>query len=100
MFRATTPTHIFSLPFETSLLNKILITYKQDDAIILEKTEADCTLDGNDIKIKLTQEETLLFDADKRVMIQLRVLTTDGTAMASEIKRKWAKSCLNEGILE
>ena len=99
MFRATTPTHIFSLPFETSLLKKILITYKQDDAIILEKTEADCTLDGNDVKIVLTQEETLLFDTENRVFIQLRILTTDGKALASDIESKWAEACLNEEIL-
>lgn len=97
MFRGTTPTHTFKLPFSTSLLQKVLVTYKQDENIVLEKTEADCTFENNSIKLKLTQEETLAFSA-KRVKIQLKLLTTDGTVMASDIKKKFAKDCLNNEV--
>lgn len=100
MYRATTPTHIFTLPFDTSLLKEIRVTYATEGKdIILQKTEADCTLDGSDIKIELTQEETLLFEAQNRVLIQLRVLTTDGKVMASEIWRRFALECLDEEVL-
>lgn len=100
MFRATTPTHIFVLPFDTSLLQEIRITYQQSGKTVLQKTEADCTLTGSEIKVTLTQQETLLFSPDERVSIQLRVLTTTGHVMASEIKKVFARACLDEEVLE
>lgn len=101
MFRATTPTHTFTLPIDTSRLSKILITYAQNENIVLEKTEADCTLDGSNVILTLTQEETLLFttEEDARVLIQIRVLTTDGKVHASEIEKEFARNCLNEEVL-
>ena len=98
MFRATTPTHIFALPFDTSQLKEIRVTYAQGGETILSKTEADCTLNGKEIRIQLTQEETLLFKPE-RVYIQLRVLTTDGNVMASNIATVYADNCLDEEVL-
>lgn len=100
MYRATTPTHIFTLPFDTSLLKTIQITYKQLGEKILQKTENACSLTDTAIKVELTQEETLLFKPTSWVSIQLRVMTTDGKVMASNIEKKWPKECLDEGVLE
>ena len=100
MFRATTPTHIFTLPFDTSLLQAVQITYQQFGRNILQKGKEDCTLTKNAIKLELTQEETLLFASTAEVLIQLRVVTNDGKVMASKIERKWAKECLDEEVLE
>ncbi len=99
MFRGTTPTHEFILPFEAALLNEIRVTYKQNDAVVLEKTEADCTKDGSSVKVELTQEETLLFDSGFNVDIQLRVSTTDGKALASQIEKVRVCEVLNEEVL-
>lgn len=106
MFRATTPTHTWIVPLAPSMIQKIRITYKQDGKVILQKTEADCqkTQTGDStgrIWVTLTQEETLLFDSstDKRVSIQLRVLTTDGVVMASQIEKVFANECLDEEVL-
>lgn len=99
MFRATTPTHIFTIPFNTGQLQEIRITYQQNGANVLTKTEADCTLTENEIKVTLTQEETLLFSEEHRVSIQLRVLTTSGQVMASDIYKETAQACLDEEVL-
>lgn len=56
LIRATTPTHIFNLPIDTSTISKLLISYKQGDNIVLEKTEADCTLTSSKVELTLTQE--------------------------------------------
>lgn len=99
MFRATTPTHIFALPFETNQLKEVRITYQQSGKTVLQKKENDCTLTGNEIKVELTQEETLLFTPDVRVHIQLRVLTTSGQVMASDVEKVLPKACLDEEVL-
>ena len=100
MFRATTPTHIFTLPFDTSLLKRVQITYRQFGRNILQKNLEDCTLTKNAIKLELTQEETLLFAPTAEVLIQLRVVTNEGKVLASQIEKKWAKECLDEEVLE
>ena len=102
MFRATTPQHIFALPFTTNQIKEIRITYQQNGETVLQKTEADCTLTANEIKVTLTQQETLLFNvgsSDDRVSIQLRVLTTTGQVMASEIEKVFVRECLDEEVL-
>lgn len=37
MRRLTTPTHTFTLPFDASVVDKFLLTYVQNDIIVLEK---------------------------------------------------------------
>ena len=96
MYRGTTPTHIFTLPFNVEQLKKVEITYEQLGQIILQKTETDCTLEGKIIRLELTQEESRLFQPAQPVSIQLRVKTNEEKVLASEIKKIIPKSCLDE----
>ena len=99
MTRGTTPTHIFTLPIFASNIDKLRITYSQNQDIILEKTEADIERSGKTIRYTLTQEETLKFNAKTSVNIQVRVLTTDNMALASPIKKLSVSEVLNEEVL-
>lgn len=99
MQRATTPTHIFTLPFDVSLLNEVRVTYQQKGKTILKKTEEECKLDGNQISVTLTQEETMTFEANTSVFIQLRVLMVDGTVSASQIMSDIVTDCLDCEVL-
>lgn len=84
MQRATTPTHIFTIPFDVSLLKEVRVTYQQKGKTVLKKTEEECNLNGNQISVTLTQEETTKFEVGS-AFIQLRVLMADGTVSASQI---------------
>ena len=105
MFRATTPIHTFSLPIETSDCKDIQVTYKQKKTVVLEKYMNDGVLpsgmeiDGKDVIITLTQDETKLFVA-KMATVQIRVLTNSGVASASEIFNIQVKDVLHDNILE
>ena len=100
MYRATTPTHTFELPFDYSqFVSKLLLTYKQNGNIVLEKTEKDITFNGNIVEVELTQEETNLFNGDEIVKIQLRVLTLGNEALASEEFTIMANEVLNDKVL-
>lgn len=99
MVRGTTPTHIFKLPFETSLLSAVEITYAQDDQVVLTKTAADCVLDGSSVSTTLTQEDTFKFDSSVAVQVQLRVLTVGGAALSSPVYRVSADKCLSTEVL-
>ena len=100
MIRATTPTHSFELPFDyEQFVGKILITYKQGNNIILEKTENDISFSGNTVSFELTQEETNLFNGEMIVDIQVRVLTKGGEALASDTWHKTVIEVLNDKVL-
>ena len=99
MIRATRPTHTFNLPIDTSTIKSVLVTYKQNDSIVLEKTKESCTMSGATIKVTLSQEETKMFSPE-RVKIQLRVLTNDGVSLASKIKTKTVEDVLNDVVLQ
>lgn len=111
MIRATTPKHIFTFdvnPEET--FSEILITYAQNEKIILEKHKSDLTFEicdcfgGKPVYtafVKLTQEETKLFAANPKgvVNIQVRAITEDGDAIASDIEQISVQNVLNDEVL-
>lgn len=104
MYRATTPTHTFTLPIQTSTCSEILVTYKQGK-ILLDKHYEDgtlppgMTLDGKNVVIRFSQEETLKFNAKNPVQVQVRVLTNDNNALASQKFNVSVEDVLNEEVL-
>lgn len=99
MIRGTTPTHTFTLgEFDVSTINKVKIIYAQAGNVILTKTVDASKTVGSAITIRLTQEETLMFDHMRNVEIQLRVLLTDGTALASAISHITAGRLLENEV--
>lgn len=99
MLIGTTPTHTFELPFDTGKISKIKVTYAQRGRVILEKKDKQCVLDGNTVSLKLTQEDTFLFEGDKNVEIQMRILTKGGDVLASNIHRINVDKCLDREVL-
>ena len=85
MRRLTTPEHRFVLQVEPSVIDKIRITYAQDDTVVLTKETDDIFLEDNVATVILSQEETKRFVAEKDVEIQVRILTLGGNALASDI---------------
>ena len=96
MIRGTTPTHIFTLPIETYLVEDLRISYAQNNNEILVKKKNDCILEGNTIKVKLTQEETFNFNCEKNAQVQVRVKTTGGEVFGSTITTFKVECSLNE----
>ena len=89
MYQATTPKHTFKLPIETDICTVIRVSYKQDDKMIIKKKQDGkqsdgMTLDGYNVIIKLSQEETLMFSTKKPVTVQIRAKTEDGDVYSSQ----------------
>ena len=105
MTRGTTPTHTFTLPdnLKTATLSAVYITYAQRGETVLEKTLSDVTINNGVIICTLTQADTLKFEVldqhcgcDK-VAIQVRMKTSDGVAMASDIMPVPIRDILKDG---
>lgn len=99
MIRGTTPTHIFTIPIDTSLIKEVRVAYAQDDVALVIKTTEDCSLADKTITTTLTQEDTFTFDCRKPVQIQLRVLTTGGKVFNSLVEIVGVSKCLSNEVL-
>ena len=123
--RGTTPYHSFLLPMKSEDIDTIYITYLQNNAVILDLTNERIELediveeyenasveetgeeqieDTCEATVHLTQEETLQFKfypaAEKNIaVIQIRILTTDGEAFASEPVHERIFGVLKEGVI-
>lgn len=51
------------------------------------------------VSFQLTQEDTLLLDDGCKAEIQARILTVDGDAFASQIKRVEVEDILKDGVI-
>lgn len=99
MRRGTTPTHVFEVQFDTSLIKTLKITYLQRDQEILVKRTEDCNIEPGMISTRLSQEDTFLFEENALVTIQLRILTIGGDALAAEPIVLSVNRCLDEEVL-
>ena len=99
MFRGTTPTLVFTLPFEASIFTDAYVTLAQDGETVLEKELCDCSAEGNTLSVTLTQEGTLLLQCRCRVDIQIRGKLADGTTLASHTISTTVHRILKEGVI-
>lgn len=87
MIRGTTPFLAFDLPLLTSLIKsaEIILKYTdQNKSFLIEKTLEDCEIGEQSLTVKLTQAETLQLPAPATAEVQLRVLLTDDTSLATD----------------
>lgn len=122
--RGTTPYHSFVLPLKTEDISQVYITYLQNNEVILDKSISDIEITNIEneyenasmnesledfipsceLTVHLTQEDTLKFHfypaAEKNVaVVQIRVLTTEGEAYASEPIHERIFGVLKEGVI-
>ena len=103
MIKGTTPTLQFNLPISTSTIKaaEVMVRYVDNHkGVTIVKTLDECDVTENTITARLTQEETLRIPAPSIVEVQLRVLTKDDVALASDIFTTTVERLLKEGVIE
>lgn len=96
MKRGTTPINTFKTNIDLTGAT-VFVTYTQRGRIILEKTGADLEISEDAVITRLTQRDTLGFDAIQKVSIQIRYVFPDGTAGASNIMTANVGEILKDG---
>lgn len=96
MKRGTTPINTFKTNIDLTGAT-VFVTYTQRGRVILEKTGEDLTISEDAVVTRLTQRDTLGFDAVQRVSIQIRYVFPDGTAGASNIMTAEVGEILKDG---
>lgn len=100
MIRGTTPTlEIKITGIEVTELENIYITLKQYQKEVTRSTE-DITIDemSNTLYVPLSQEDTLTLSRGY-VYVQMRAVTKDGLAVASDVKMTTMEEILKEGVI-
>lgn len=99
IYQGSTPTHYFEIPISGSKVKDVEIAYEQNERVILIKETADCTITENEVIVKLSQEDTFLFDKNYPVKIQIRLLDYNDNVLPSDEITKSVKRCLSKEVL-
>ncbi len=99
MRRGTTPTHVFKVPVDLRPAEVVYMTYKQGGKTKIEKTKEEMEITEDEIRLDLTQEETLALSTIGDVEIECRARYGDGKAIASCILKVPVRKILKEGII-
>lgn len=83
--RGTTPTHIFEIGADLREAAVLYLTYKQGSRTIIEKTKNELEITEDEIRVYLTQKETLRFSDKFPAQAQVRGRDTDGFAFDTDI---------------
>jgi len=89
----------FTLPFSTDLLAEAYVTLSQDKKVVVDKPLGELERNGNRLSVRLTQEETLLLDSERKTEIQVRVRTQENEALASDIITVNTDRVLKDGVI-
>ena len=93
--------HAFIVPFSSAEIDYIVVSYKQHDDIIIEKTISSGFEERDSVStyfaFEFSQQESLLFPDDDQYTIQCNVYTKGGTRHASKpLKGKTGVQYLKE----
>lgn len=99
MIRGTTATLICTLPFEVNTLQYAYFTIMQDNRIIIDRQIECSSQSGDKIEVHLSQEDTLKLKEKHQAEIQLRAITFDGEAVASNIITTYVERILKDGVI-
>ena len=99
MKRGSTPTHVIRTSIDLTQA-KIYLTYSQNGHTLVEKTNEDLEVTDEGIVVMLTQEETLRFKAGVETEVQIRYVTSNGTADASNVIKVTVDDVLKNGVIK
>lgn len=71
--RACSFTDVIKSAIDPTEYSKILVTFAQDQNIVIEKTERDMTISSDGILVELTQSETLQFRPSLKSVMGRRI---------------------------
>lgn len=102
--RGTTPTIVITVKNEMDLttIQEVWVYIAQQNKVKIDKLYQDVTIDAehNKISVKLEQEDTLKLKANQDALFQIRMLLTDGTALATIATEVEVAEVYKDGVIE
>lgn len=98
--RGTTPTVTFNLPFNVDMIRNCEVYFGQNDELLVTKEMSECVLDGTTLAVTLSQSDTLAFDEEEKLQLQIRFVFTDGSVDATNILKGKVGKILKDGEID
>lgn len=98
MHRSSTPTFTINLATDVQACDEIILTFKQQGEIKLEKHRSDLEIEGSKISYTMTQEESRAFKARRPVSMQAE-LKTGGKVVYTQIMTVFVEPVLNDEVI-
>lgn len=89
----------FPIPFPKEEIVSVCIAYKQNGVIKLEKKTEDCTFKNEKLYVSLSQEDTLKFDDNSIVKIQIKMKLKNGAVTKSNVMETYTDEVLSDGVI-
>lgn len=89
----------FPIPYEKEEIATLFITYQQDKETVIEKSITDCTFEDGMVSVYLSQEETLSFEDDVIIKVQIRGRLNNGAATKSKIMETYTDYVLKKEVI-
>ena len=102
MYVGTTPQIKINSNIPIDNVKRLWITF-ESQKVELTREFSDCDIIENQIYCTLSQEDTFLLNPDNKdikIKLQVRILTDDDKAFASNITELQLKKILKEGIID
>ena len=90
---------IIKTPVTPSEYSSILVSFAQGGTVLVEKTKSSLELTEDSVIVQLDQNDTKLFDASKKAMMQIRCYKSQYDAPGSIIFGIDVSPSLNEVVL-
>ena len=95
----TNPWYTYRIPFDTSLVAKVRFVIRQRDGVKVRKTEKDVEMEGDLVKIRLSQEDGFRLNAKLPGERQLRIKTKAGDLFKTKPQTFTINDCLDREVL-
>lgn len=97
MIRGTTPTIKFNIDAPTENIENLEIYFADGDKLILEKNLSDLTISEKVVSLTLSQEDSLKLAENTFIKVQIRILYSDGSVIASNVMKCFVDEILKDG---
>lgn len=97
--RGTTPTVTFNLPFNVNTIQNLEVYFSQNDELLVTKGYNDCVLSGNTLSVTLKQRDTLQFNDEEKLQMQIRFRFTDDSVDATKVIKGKVEELLSDNVI-
>lgn len=83
IWQGSTPIHTFTIPYKRNEVSNAVVSYRQNNKNIFEKSNNEIEINDNLIIVRLTQKDTLSFADVGDVAMQIKVKLHNGDVIPS-----------------
>lgn len=94
-----TPECEFKIPFTEAEISDFIVSFSQKGKVIVRKRKEDCVVEDNHITVPFSQEESLEFDYNSIIEMQIKVKVSNGKVRPSNIMRTTPERCIDKEVV-